>query len=135
MAVKICDLYKQPQYEEEVLTEVAVYNTLKAIQRHCIPQFMFAGYDGGLFVIVTEIGGFPLELDMLSHEERLNIVNQLSCIHSYDILHNDIRLDNILMREFDGGFKTYFIDFALSRRASRLEPSREMRKLECLLNL
>ena len=50
MAVKICDLYKQPQYEEEVLTEVAVYNTLKALQGYCIPRFKLAGYDGGLFV-------------------------------------------------------------------------------------
>ena len=56
---------------------------------------------------------------MLSHEECLHIVNQLSCIHSYGILHNDIRLGNILMCEFDGGFTAYFIDFALGGLVGR----------------
>ena len=70
---------------------------------------------------------------MLSHEECLHIVNQLSCIHSYGILHNDIRLGNILMCEFDGGFTAYFR--LCSRRASRSETRREMRKLKCFLNL
>ena len=51
VAVKICDLHKQPQNEEEVLTEVAVYNTLKTLQGHCIPQLKIAGYDGGFFVV------------------------------------------------------------------------------------
>lgn len=61
-------VYQEPQYEEEeeeegVLTEVAVYNTLLETPYKDIPQLKLAGYGG-----------------------RLDIVNKLSCIHSYEYL-------------------------------------------------
>lgn len=65
--MKVCDLYKHPDYEKEVLTEVAVYNALKAFQGLCIPRLNVAGYHGLIFVIATEISGSPLEVDKLNH--------------------------------------------------------------------
>ncbi|KAF9344916.1 hypothetical protein BGX26_003759 [Mortierella sp. AD094] len=134
VAVKICDLYHHPDYEEEVLTEVAVYNTLKDLQGHCIPQLKLAGYDGGIFVIATEIAGPPLKVDKLNHWERLEVVDKLSLIHAYGILHNDIRPDNILIRRYDDGIKVCFIGFAMSKRTSgKSELKNEIIKLLGLL--
>jgi len=136
VAVKICDLYQHPDYEEEVLTEVAAYDALKALQGLCIPHFKLAGYDGGIFVIATEIAGSPLEVDKLNHQELLEVVDKLSLIHTYGILHNDIRPDNILIRRHDDGIKVCFIDFAMSKRTgSKLELKNEIIKLEKLLGL
>ena len=50
VAVRICDLYQKPQYEEEVLTKAAVYNTLKSLQGYCVPRLRVAGYDGSMEV-------------------------------------------------------------------------------------
>ncbi|RUS12445.1 LOW QUALITY PROTEIN: hypothetical protein BC937DRAFT_87885, partial [Endogone sp. FLAS-F59071] len=96
-----------------MLTEVAVYDALKVLQGLCIPHFKLAGYYGGIFVI-----RLPLEVGKLSHRDRLEIVDKLSLIHTYGILHNDIRLDNILIRRYDDRIKVYFIDFAMSKRTS-----------------
>src|SRR5207247_1067922 len=101
-----------------------------------IPQFKFAGYDGGIFVIATEIAGSPLEVDKLSLQERLEVVDKLSLIHTYGILHNDIRPNNILVKRYDDEIKVCFIDFALSRRTSnKSELQKEITKLARLLNL
>ncbi|KAF9090293.1 hypothetical protein BGX27_002296 [Mortierella sp. AM989] len=136
VALKICDLYQHPEYEEEVLTEVAVYDTLKPLQGLCIPHFKLAGYDGGIFVIGTEIAGSPLAVDELSYHDLLEIVDKLSLIHTFGILHNDIRPDNILIRRCDDGIKVCFIDFALSKRSSdKSELINEIVKLEKLLGL
>ena len=136
VAAKICDLYQHPEYEEEVLTEVAVYDALKALQGVCIPHFKLAGYDGGIFVIATEFAGSPLELDKLSHWDRLEIVDKLSLIHTYGILHNDIRPQNILIHHYNKGIKVRFIDFAMSKRTSnKRELQKEIIKLEGLLRV
>ncbi|KAF9547325.1 hypothetical protein BGW38_009630, partial [Lunasporangiospora selenospora] len=43
VALKTCDLYKNPEYEDEMLTEVIVYEALKTLQGVCIPRFKAAG--------------------------------------------------------------------------------------------
>jgi len=136
VAVKICDLYQHPEYEEEILTEVAVYDTLRDLQGLCIPHFKLAGYYGGIFVIATEIAGFPLDVDKLSHHECLEILNKLSLIHMHGILHNDIRRSNILVHRLNDGMKVCFIDFAMSKRGcNKSEFKHEMIQLEKLLGL
>ncbi|KAG9064935.1 hypothetical protein KI688_003197 [Linnemannia hyalina] len=134
VALKTCDLYKNPEYEDEMLTEVAVYEALKVLQGVCIPHIKTAGYDGGIFVVAMEIVGSPMEVDTLSHEERLKIVDHLSLIHQHGIVHNDIRPHNILVRRCDGGFQVRFIDFSLSRRTyDKHALKKEIIQLECLL--
>ena len=135
MALKICDLYKNPEYEEEILSEVAAYKALEVLQGVCIPHFKIAGYDGGLFSIAMEVAGSPIVVDKLSYQERLKIANSLLLIHQHGIIHNDIRVDNILVC-YDKGFQVHFIDFARSRRTDdELELRREMVKLESLLHI
>ncbi|KAI9241668.1 MAG: hypothetical protein BYD32DRAFT_405255 [Podila humilis] len=131
VALKICDLYKNPEYEDEILTEVAAYKALAVLQGVCIPRFKIAGYDGGIFAIAMEVAGSPMEVDKLSYQERSKIVDSLSLIHQHGILHNDIRLYNVLVRRYNNGFQVRFIDFARSRRTcDELELKNEMVKLK-----
>ncbi|KAG0364204.1 hypothetical protein BGX24_004743, partial [Mortierella sp. AD032] len=134
VALKTCDLYKNPEHEDEMLMEVAVYEALKVLQDVCIPHIKAAGYDGGIFVVAMEIVGSPMEVDTLSHKERLKIVDHLSLIHQHGIVHNDIRPHNILVRRCDGGFQVRFVDFSLSRRTyDKHALKKEIRRLEGLL--
>ncbi|KAF9199712.1 hypothetical protein BGZ59_003739, partial [Podila verticillata] len=136
VALKICDLYKNPEYEDEILSEVAAYKALAVLQGVCIPRFKTAGYDGGIFAIAMEVAGSPMEVDKLSYRERLKIVDSLSLIHQHGILHNDIRLYNVLVRRYNNGFQVRFIDFARSRRTcDELELKNEMVKLKYLLRM
>ncbi|KAG0038649.1 hypothetical protein BGZ83_003028 [Gryganskiella cystojenkinii] len=134
VALKVCDLYKDSQYEDDILSEVGAYKALEVLQGVCIPHFKTAGYDGGLFSIAMEIAGSPMEVDKLSYRERLKIVNGLLLIHQRGIVHNDIRLDNILVHRDKNGFQVRFVDFAQSKRTcNELELNSEMNKLNNLL--
>ncbi|KAI8600148.1 kinase-like domain-containing protein [Dissophora ornata] len=135
VALKVCDLYKHPEYEDEILSEVAAYKALEDLQGVCIPHFKIAGYDGGLFSIAMEIAGSPMEVDKLSSQERLKIADGLLLIHQHGIMHNDIRVYNILVCNGDG-FQVHFIDFAQSRRTSdKRELRKEMVQLKSLLKI
>jgi tRNA A-37 threonylcarbamoyl transferase component Bud32 len=135
VALKICDLWQHPDYEEELLNEVKVYYALKDLQGCCIPRLKSAGYTaGGMFAIATDIVGSPLE-----DEERLNaeecriIRTALSCIHDHGFVHNDIDRDNILIKR--DGYQTYafLIDFALSKKGCKRDFQNEMESLSRLL--
>ena len=136
VALKICDLHKDPKFEDEILTEVAVYKALESLQGVCIPRLKVAGYEGGLFGIATEIAGFPVEPDRLSHRERWKIVDGLSLIHGLGIIHNDIRSYNVLVCRSKDGFQFRFIDFGSSRRTcDKRKLKKEMTQLKYLLGM
>ena len=134
VALKICDLWKHPDYEEELLNEVEVYHALKDLQGNCIPRFKGAGYTaGGLFAIATEIVGSPLEdVSSLSGEEHLVIQTALSSIHDHGFVHNDIRKGNILIKRNGSQFSAFFIDFAFSKPGDQHNFQNEMELLEAL---
>ncbi|KAK3805495.1 MAG: hypothetical protein J3Q66DRAFT_422723 [Benniella sp.] len=90
VAAKVCDLHQPPELEEEVLTEVAVYETLNSLQSICIPQVRCFDFYGGLFVVATEIVGTPCEIDGLDQDKRFRIVEIFLQLHQYSILHGDI---------------------------------------------
>ncbi|KAF9982498.1 hypothetical protein BGZ65_002801 [Modicella reniformis] len=100
VAVKVCDLYQHPELEVEMLTEVAVYDTLSSLQGTFVPQLKLAGFYGRLFVAATEIAGEPLDLTKLSNLQRLRVVDALSHIHELNVIHGDIKADNILALVF-----------------------------------
>ncbi|GJJ78401.1 hypothetical protein EMPS_10760 [Entomortierella parvispora] len=136
VALKVCDLYKHPDYEDEMLTEVTVYQVLESLQGVYIPRLLFAGYDGGMFAVAMEMAGSPVEVESLSDENRLKIVDCLTAIHQHGILHNDIRLENILVCRDNDQLQARFIDFALSKRStSEHEMQREMMDLKRLLEI
>ncbi|KAG0250019.1 hypothetical protein DFQ27_009656, partial [Actinomortierella ambigua] len=66
---------EQKQHGRGDLTE-AVYETLKDFQGVCIPRNKAAGYDE-IVLVVVDIVGAPMEVDTLSHEERLKIADSL----------------------------------------------------------
>ncbi|KAG0277030.1 hypothetical protein BGZ95_006653 [Linnemannia exigua] len=133
VALKVCDLYKNPEFEDEILSELATYRALMILQGVYIPRLKAAGYDGGLFSLAMDIAGTPVEVDKLSYQERLTITKGLFLIHQHGIIHNDLRLENILVC-YNNGFQVRFIDFARSRRTcDGLELRNEMVKLESLL--
>jgi serine/threonine protein kinase len=138
VALKVCDLSKHPDYEEEMLTEVEVYHALEDLQGHYIPKLKAAGYAYGkmFFLVATEIVGSPVEVNSLNDQERYEIVKALSQIHGHGFLHKDIRAENILFQHSDDGFRVSFIDFTLSKRNNKkIEFVIEMRQLKSLLGL
>ena len=135
VALKICDLWKHLDYEEDLLNEVKVYHALKNLQGYCIPKFKGAGYTaGGLFAIATDIVGSPLEdVKSLSDQEDIVIQTALSSIHCHGFVHNDIREDNILIRRNGCQFSAFFIDFAFSKQGRPRDFQNEMGLLVSLL--
>ena len=136
VALKLCDIAQQPEYEEELMAEVEVYNNLKELQGRCIPRLVTAGYDGYLFfAIATEIVGSPVKVDQLNRSKRWEIVGALSEIHRRGFLHNDIREENILIQRGKDGFKATFkfIDFAFSKRTR--DKRRFRKEMACLKEL
>ena len=138
VAVKVCDTWKQPDIEKELLNEVKIYNVLEDIQGLYIPRLKTAGYAWGnmLFAIATEIVGVSIRGMSLRDVELQKIVEALSAIHHHGILHNDIHKDNILIQPDNGGFRVSFIDFALSERTfDEKILSQEMAELRGMLGL
>ncbi|GJJ78399.1 hypothetical protein EMPS_10758 [Entomortierella parvispora] len=136
VALKICDLYKNPKYEEEILTEVAVYQALESLQGIYVPRLRIVGYDGGLFAFAMDMAGSPVEVESLSDADRLKIVQCLTEIHRHGILHNDIRRENILVCRESGRLQVRFIDFASSKaHSNEHEMEREMTMLRRLLEM
>ena len=137
VAFKLCDIWQNPEYEEEMLTEVKTYMSLEQLQGRTVPKLKGAGYTaGGLFAIVTKIAGSRKKVEELSDQERNEIVKALSDIHDHGVLHEDIRPANILIQRRRNRFKVMFIDFALSKRVSNKEElKKEMAILKSMLGL
>jgi serine/threonine protein kinase len=108
---------------------------LERLQGHVIPQFKGAGYSaGGLLLSITELAGSPIDTNNLSDLERGEIITALSRIHREGVIHNDIRLENILIECHPKSFTIKIIDFALSKRStSKNEAKREMLSLKWML--
>ena len=135
VAYKLCDLWKHPEYEKELLNEGKIYTLLKELQGRSIPKLKGIGYtSGGFMAIATEIAGSPILAKELSVQERDEIIAVLSEIHDCGILHKDIGPQNILIHRHGDRFKVMFIDFSVSREFSeKKEARREMDELLTLL--
>ena len=68
VALKLCDIEHNPEYKQELLTEIKVYNQLQDLQGWYIPRLIMAGCYGYLFLgIVTEVVGSLIEVDQLKY--------------------------------------------------------------------
>jgi serine/threonine protein kinase len=133
VAIKLCDLWQHPEFHEEMLR---VYVELGKLQGHGIPELKGVGYTaGGLFALMTEFGGSPIEVENLNDEKRRMIEGVLASIHGEGFLHGDVRSDNILVEDCHDGPRVKIIDFGFSRKfSSRKESEREMAVLKKLID-
>jgi tRNA A-37 threonylcarbamoyl transferase component Bud32 len=130
VALKICDLWQDPDLEDELQNEANIYCALEDLQGDCIPILKGAGCtDGGMFLIATEIAGEPIEPQSLTAEERQKIRKALKSIHHHGYVHNDIRKENILIRREGDRSSICFIDFAYSAKGTQEDFRKEMVQL------
>ncbi|KAG9297288.1 hypothetical protein G9A89_006387 [Geosiphon pyriformis] len=117
IALKTVDLAKAPPYVlEEMQKEVEIYESLADIQGQYIPKLVCHGYYGGgmCFIIGLTIVGTPLDKHKITKQQSSRALKALEAIHKHDILHNDIREENILV---DDSGDIYLIDFGIASRA------------------
>ena len=135
VVIKLSDLWQHPELHEEMLREARTYVELGKLQGHGIPKLKGAGYTaGGLFALMTEFGGSPIEVEDLNDEKREMILHVLASIHSEGFLHGDLRCENILIEHWRDGPRITFIDFGFSRKFSNHEESeREMTALKRMI--
>lgn len=137
VAVKCSDLSKRPKAERDLLNEVAIYQKLGFLQGLHLPRLLGSGYSTINFVIILELVGPVARLQDLSVDERWKIVNGLQAIHDAGVLHNDIRLGNILEHHCQDGRREFrFVDFAWAETmADKAKLDAEMDQLKELLDL
>ena len=136
VAVKICDTFKAPDLESAMLNEVEIYNIMRNLQGDCIPKLIAYGYDGFLFVLVTEVAGSPSRKEEMGSHERRSAVDKLARIHTYGIAHRDLHWNNILIQHCSTGVKNImFIDFERSARVDKERCNMEMSYLFELLDI
>jgi hypothetical protein len=130
-ALKTLDVSKRPHLVPEIQNEIAIYARLKPLQGRVIPSFRYCGLvEGILLVVGLDYSGKPPS--RLNQNQKAALVHGLSEIHSYGILHGDIRLENIVV---DSDGHPFIIDFALSSFESNPEKlNEELDQLRTLLS-
>ncbi|RIA91691.1 hypothetical protein C1645_821720 [Glomus cerebriforme] len=113
IVLKSTDLTKKPKCLDEFLNEVEIYKVLAKLQGIYIPELLFYGdlANGMSFVIGMTIVGTTLNHHKINRQLKNRAIMTLRKIHKYNILHNDICKENILINE--KGY-VYLIDFRLS---------------------
>jgi hypothetical protein len=135
VAIKLTDLWHDPLLHKAMLREARAYVKMEYLQGHGIPKLKGVGYTaGGLFALIMEFVGMPIEVEYLDDNMREMIVGVLASIHAEGILHGDVRSDNILVKNCHDGPRITFIDFGFSRKfSSRNECVREMAGLKKMI--
>nr|CAG8653943.1 3671_t:CDS:1 [Entrophospora candida] len=113
IALKSTDLTKKPKCLDEFLNEVEIYKVLAKLQGKCIPELLFYGNlaNGMSLVMGMTIVGTPLDHHRINKWLKNRAIMTLKKVHKYNVLHNDIRKENILIDEKG---HVYLIDFGLS---------------------
>lgn len=85
-----------------------IYKTLKKINQESIPKIYYVGFDSITIVVEEYIEGISLS-DYMSQNKELSkkqvysisnqLLSSLDKLHEYDIIHKDIKPDNILIDE------------------------------------
>ncbi|POG58673.1 kinase-like domain-containing protein [Rhizophagus irregularis DAOM 181602=DAOM 197198] len=110
IALKTLDLYKNGRFFDQMKKEIGIYKRLSKIQGKYIPELVCYGYYGGGmgYVMGMTIVGTMLNFHKIAKWQKNQALNALRIIHSHNILHNDIREENILVND-EGNI--FFIDF------------------------
>ena len=124
IALKSTDLTKKPKCLDEFLNEVEIYKVLAKLQGIYIPELLFYGdlANGMSFVMGMTIVGTTLDHHRVNRRLKNRAIATLRKVHKYNVLHNDIREENILIDE--NGY-VYLIDFGFSIRTDDENKFRE----------
>lgn len=112
--LKLNDIFKTPEMEEEMIQEGKVYERLQELQGVVIPKLIGLGRfeEDFLFGLMTsEEGHHVRSTEHVNEEFIAKAEERLKMIHEKGVLHNDIRRPNIL-RNTNGD--PVFIDFNMS---------------------
>ncbi|CAG8791690.1 853_t:CDS:1, partial [Dentiscutata erythropus] len=140
-ALKIADLYKNENLLKEMLNEIKIYHgPLKEIQGIYIPKLLKFGvlHEAFVFIFTSFAGESFAELgNKLTKEEKQLAIEGLRAIHIRGVMHGDVRLENIMVKEknLTGKNCVWWIDFALSKIGNAKELDREMFELKRLLGI
>jgi hypothetical protein len=99
--IKVADVSKQPEMREDLDNEAAIYSRLQSLQGRCIPRSLFVGdlWEGLLYGLATEKAGdtvASIGVENLSDSEKQSAMAALTAVHEGGVLHNDIRLENLV---------------------------------------
>jgi len=102
--------------------EAKIYNILKDL--NCIPKIRNYGKEGVISYLIMDLLGKSLE-DLMDLKGNLSVyyvaqigtqlIAGLKQIHSYGLLHRDVKPDNFLLNKQNNMDKLYIIDFGLSK--------------------
>lgn len=117
IALKVADISKQPAMLKELKNELTVYEVLKELQGSAIPKVFLSGkLESILYCIgMSMCGRVP---ETLTTIQKRHLLDTLDKIHAKGILHNDIKVQNILV---DGSSNPYLIDFGFASQSSSVE--------------
>jgi len=135
--LKLANIYKAPELEDELLHEALIYDKLQDLQGKSIPNLLGRGRfsEELLFGLLTSDEGVDasqIEPDLFFVEKARNLLQQ---IHAKGVLHGDVRKENVL-RNTNGD--PVFIDFGLSKLIPTNTPEwfqqtqAEMAEFNCL---
>jgi hypothetical protein len=126
MAVKCVDPGKQKDLVPEIDHELEIYKILEDLQGRDIPSVVWTGrcYGGVFYGFgLSPIGVIP-ELSKLTLAQKSSIVASLDRIHNKGIMHNDIKLSNMII---DDSGNIYFIDFGFATKSTSIEDMKKER--------
>jgi hypothetical protein len=111
--LKLADIFKRPELEDELLHEAVIYERLKELQGKSVPRLLASGrfVEDFLFGVMTSDEGIDathFEADSVFVSKAKEVLKQ---IHTQGVLHRDIRKENILR---NAAGEPVFIDFSLS---------------------
>lgn len=96
MALKLADKIKHHDNADEVKKESAFYTLLADLQGICILKLVWSGTYMGLFegLALSPRGNVPA---LLTEGQKDELKRGLKLIHSKGVLHNDIKIENIIV--------------------------------------
>ncbi|KAI9339085.1 hypothetical protein BDR26DRAFT_862600 [Obelidium mucronatum] len=125
VALKVADVAKNAEMLVELQNEVAIYEDLAELQGYGIPKFLCHGFiEEVLYCVGVSVCGNVVET--LDSYQKQALVLTLEKIHQAGILHNDIKMENILVDESGNPF---IIDFGFASRNVSADARAEERNL------